>query len=199
MAPRRRQIDVNSVELDMYSNRILSVAALVALVACSDLPTYAPASLGPLDPQSAAVDMAGSVVVNRQDENVAIFLSTGGRELIPLIGDEAVRLAGLDGAEITVHGTWSSGISDTFDDPGRDPQSSTSAFLVDRFLVVEVNGHAALDGTLVTVEGAYALQLSDGSYHRLADPPAEMIAHVGERLWVTGGEQDLPLEFGVIQ
>jgi hypothetical protein len=82
---------------------------------------------------------------------------------------------------------------------------------VNDFVVRSVAGAAAMDGILValldnsgqdiispTVLG-YALQLTRGGTIALTDPPADLIAHLGERVWVTGDPTAAPAAFGFIQ
>jgi len=82
---------------------------------------------------------------------------------------------------------------------------------VNDFVVRSVEGEAALDGILVArfdesgqditpaTPIGYALQLTRGGMIALTDPPADLVAHLGERVWVTGDPNAAPTAFGFIQ
>jgi hypothetical protein len=44
----------------------------------------------------------------------------------------------------------------------------------------------------------YALQLTRGGSVTLTDPPADLIAHLGQRVWVIGSLDGPPTAFGTI-
>jgi hypothetical protein len=82
---------------------------------------------------------------------------------------------------------------------------------VSDFVVRSVEGAPAMDGILVarydesgqdliggTLIG-YGLQLTRGGTIALTDPPADLVAHLGERVWVTGDPTAAPAAFGFIQ
>ena len=116
-----------------------------------------------------------------------ILLDTGdGNELV-LTGTETANLLSLDGAEVDVRGLW---VAD--------------ALAVSDFLVRRVGGIDVLDGIVTmqvddqTGDVGYGISLTRGSYVPLIDPPDALIAHLGQRVWVTEPADGQPLLFGII-
>jgi len=99
-----------------------------------------------------------------------------------LAGAPVASLSNLIGAEVEVTGTY----------------DGADAFLVNQFAVRMVDGQPAADGILEQADDAYGLRLADGTLRMLIDPPAALTAHVGERVWVSGPDDQPPLAFGVI-
>jgi hypothetical protein len=68
---------------------------------------------------------------------------------------------------------------------------------MDGILIAQYDGSGQdlVGGTLL----GYALQLTRGGLIALTDPPADLIAHLGERVWVTGDPNAAPTAFGFIQ
>jgi hypothetical protein len=75
------------------------------------------------------------------------------------------------------------------------------------FLVRRVDGAEVMDGVVTAlhlqdeIEGdviGYALSLTRGSLVPLMDPPAELIAHVGERVWIAETADGQASAFGII-
>ena len=93
----------------------------------------------------------------------------------------------------------------------RGAWNADGALEVNDFVVRSVEGAPAMDGILVaryddTVQDimpaaliGYALQLTRGGTIALTDPPADLVAHLGERVWVTGDPTAAPTAFGFIQ
>ena len=171
----------------MFRNRVLVVASALVLGACiSDQsgPT-GPVGTGFTPPfASSVVELTGTLVASGEDYAPVSLCCALQGGLIPLGGNQAILMAGLDGAEVWVRGTW----------------DASPGLIVASFRVLAVDGRAALDGILVQTDSAdYALQLADGTVRTLVDPPAELTAEVGARVWVTGGTDDPPVRFGVIE
>jgi hypothetical protein len=183
----------------MSTNRWIPVVAaawLVAATACSD-------SLAPADhklpatadqPAQALISIVG-IVHQTTDLRSAFTLSTDDGQQIVLVGANLASVAAVDRAEVEVRGAW----------------NADGALEVNDFVVRSMEGEAAMDGILValyddtvqdimpaTVIG-YALQLTRGGTIALTDPPADLIAHLGERVWVTGDPTAAPTAFGFIQ
>jgi hypothetical protein len=183
----------------MSTNRWIPVVAaawLVAATACSD-------SLAPADhklpaaadqPAAAVISLIG-IVHQTTDLRSSVVLSTDdGREIV-LIGAELASVASVDMAEVEVRGAW----------------NTDGALEVNDFVVRSVEGAPAMDGILValyddTVQDimptaliGYALQLTRGGTIALTDPPADLVAHLGARVWVTGDPTAPPTAFGFIQ
>jgi hypothetical protein len=121
-----------------------------------------------------------------------IVLSTSDGQEIALTGANASLLASVDNAGVEVRGAW----------------TDYGSFDVADFLVQMVNGATVIDGTLIAVYDAptdtgdpigYAIRPTrGGATVALADPPTDLTAHLGERLWVAGGSDGRPMSFGVI-
>ena len=169
-------------------------AASLAATACSD-------SLAPNDhalptgsSQPALISIVG-IIHQTTDVLGPVMLSTNdGREIV-LIGANLTSVASVDRAEVEVRGAW----------------AADGALEVNDFVVRSVEGAPAMDGILIarydesgqdligpTLLG-YGLALTRGGTIALTDPPADLIAHLGERVWVTGDPNAPPTAFGFIQ
>jgi len=182
----------------MSTNRwipLIAAAWLAGASACSDsvAPTDHALAAGP-GKADAQIPIIG-IVHQTTDLRRPFLLSTDDGQEVMLIGASLASVARVDNAEVEVRGAW-------------DPEG---AFEVNDFVVRSVDGAAAMDGILValldnsgqdiispTVLG-YALQLTRGGTIALTDPPADLIAHLGERVWVTGDPTAAPVAFGFIQ
>jgi hypothetical protein len=169
---------------------------LVAGTACSDTaaptvaPTGATGSSPPLTPQ--LISITGMIRLVEPNSRNGAILSTGDGPDITLEGGDFSSLAGVDRVEVEVRGNW-----------GGD-----RVFEVNDFVVRSVEGAPALDGILIAVyedqtdekdaTTVYALNLTRGGSATLTDPPADLIAHLGQRVWVTGGTDGPPTAFGTI-
>lgn len=117
----------------------------------------------------------------------AVLLITGDGNDLVLVGTEADNLLSLDGAEVDVRGLWDAG-----------------TLVVSDFLVRRVGGMEVLDGVLTMVvddqtgDVGYGISLTRGSYVPLIDPPNELIAHIGQRVWVIDPADGQPWLFGII-
>ncbi len=167
----------------------LIAACFVASFACSDTvaPTRSPPAAAPAQPTLVA--LSGVIHLNGEDRDGGVVLNTTDGDAIRLAGSETALLARLENAEVDVRGVW---IED-------------GALDVNDFLVRRVDGREAMDGVLTalwddddTIIG-YGLALTrSASVLPLIDPPDELIAHVGERVWVTGAADGPPTAFGII-
>ncbi len=180
----------------MSTNRwIPAVAAawLIAATACSD-------SLAPADHKLAAADQPAlisliGIVHQTTDLRSSVVLSTDAGQEIVLIGANLASIAQVDMAEVEVRGAW----------------NADGALEVNDFVVRSVEGAPAMDGVLVAIYDdtvqdimpatliGYALQLTRGGTIALTDPPADLVAYLGERVWVTGDPTAPPTAFGFIQ
>ena len=177
----------------MLSTRIVPVlvaACLITSTSCSEstAPT-ASSSSGPgsSTPQSPFfVTVSGTIQLGYTDMGEVLLKTGDGNELV-LIGTEALNLVSLDGAEVDVRGLW---VAD--------------ALSVSDFLVRRVGGIEVLDGIVTmqvddeTGDVGYGISLTRGSYVPLIDPPDELLAHIGQRVWVTNPADGQPLVFGII-
>lgn len=159
---------------------LLLLSAAVALVACSDEPSTAPAhkdGAGAAPTAPAMRSMTGTI-----ETAGGLAIRVDGMR-IRLTGAAAAPLASLDGAEVEVTGT-----DDVVD-----------YFNVEMFSVLRVDGLPAADGILQQSEGGYALLLQNGATRAVIDPPAELQALVGHRVWIAGAPGAAPEAFGLIQ
>ena len=181
----------------MLSSRLLTAfaaAGLLAAVGCSDTtaPNVPQASTPgtPLEPQFMAI--SGSIRVTGMLLNEVVLTTDSGFE-VPLTGAPTAMLARLDAAGVEVRGLW-----------GPD-----GAFQVADFVVQVVAGAPVLDGVLIAVYDTqivteessilgYALRLTRGDTVGLKSPPDELLAHVGDRVWIAGPIDGPPTAFGVI-
>jgi hypothetical protein len=93
---------------------------------------------------------------------------------------------------VEVRGTW----------------TDATTFDVADFLVDTVGGTAVLDGTLIAVYDVptdtgdpigYAIRPTRGGANvALTDPSTDLLAHLGQRIWVAAGSDGPPMAFGVI-
>ena len=111
---------------------------------------------------------------------------------VPLIGANADPLVSLENAGVEARGAW----------------TDAGTFEVADFLVDMVGGATVLDGTLIAVYNvptdtgdpiANAIRPTrGGAIVALTDPPMDLIALLGQRIWVAGGGDGKPMAFGVI-
>ena len=181
----------------MSTNRwipVIAAAWLAGASACSDSVAPTEHAQAASNQPAAQISIIG-FVHQTPDLKRPFLLSTDDGQEVMLIGANLASVARIDSAEVEVRGA-------------RDAEG---AFEVNDFVVRSVAGAAAMDGILValldnsgqdvispTVLG-YALQLTRGGTIALTDPPADLLAHVGERVWVTGDPTAAPTAFGFIQ
>ena len=165
----------------------LVAACLAASTACSD--TEAPTSRSPSFSTPAFITMAGVLRVTGLETRGAVVLKTTDGEEIPLVGANVAALVRVDSAEVEVRGIW----------------DADHAFDVSDFLVLGVGGAPAMDGVLIDMRDylgseviGYGLRLTRGGIAPLIDPPAELLAHLGARMWVTAATDGPPTTFGII-
>ena len=183
----------------MSRAHLLAGASVLAICACS-LDTPVGLGFACLDacssgPQSTGLAVLRGTVVASPGHTVIHLRQQSGSYTL-LLGTEARRLASVDGADVIVRGYWT-----TDDLTPEDELIITeifTGFAVADFTVAAVEGRPAMDGVLVETEGRYALELAGGVLVYLDDPPADLLAHIGERVWVTGLMDELQLTFGVI-
>ena len=173
---------------------ILFGAGLVAAAACSDAtaPSTSSTPSTPLPP--ALISLSGSVHLSGTKLD-PVFLSTSDGQEILLAGANAAMLTSVENAGVEVRGGW-----------GAD-----GAFLVADFLVETVAGAPVVDGILVAMYdnvvvdtdatepvGYAILPTRGGPTIALTDPSADLLAHLGSRIWVAGIGDGAPMAFGVI-
>jgi len=145
----------------------------------------------PQPPGPELVTLSGSVHLTGMTLN-EIVLSTGDGQEIHLMGANASLLASVDNAGVEVRGSW----------------TDEGWFDVADFLVEIVNGTSVIDGTLIALYDVptdtgdpigYAIRPTrGGATITLTDPPTDLVAHLGARLWVAASGDGPPTSFGVI-
>jgi len=179
----------------MSSSRFVTTilaAALLAVSACSDN-SKSTAPAGILAPSPAApVSLYGVISkIGRDPLHSLVLIQEDGSQIRLVSNAETSPLADLDGAGVEVRGNFDSDL----------------AFEVGAFFVRQMHGAAVLDGTILeetTVEATddpiviYRLQPSDGTEAQLISPSAEMLQHLGARMWVRIDDVGNAAEFGVI-
>jgi hypothetical protein len=174
---------------------VLAAAWLALGAACSDTlaPTDHGLPSGVYPPATALISIVGFVHATTNLRGPVTLSTDDGQEIL-LVGTSLSSVARIDSAQVEVRGAW---VAD-------------GTFAVSDFVVRSVEGVAAMDGVLVaryeltgsdldaTMAIGYDLQLTRGGTIALTDPPADLIAHLGERVWVTGDSDAPPKAFGVI-
>ena len=162
---------------------LLAAFPLLLLVACSDQATT-PTGVARAPVPAANTDLIGTIMRTSGREGGIQLVPDGGGAIL-LFGDQTELLMGLvdAGVRVQVHGTL----------------DLVEGMAVERFLVLGVNGHDAMDGTVVQTDDGYALRLTvDDSMLPLIDPPAALKELAGERVWVVGGRDEPAEAFGII-
>jgi len=78
-------------------------------------------------------------------------------------------------------------------------ERSGARLAVRRFTVLAANGVPATDGVLAADGDALVLVTSDGTRHRLVNPPPLLRSSVGHRAWVSGALDRAPVAYGIIE
>lgn len=167
-------------------------AGVLAASACSDSPNSSgPAGILAPAP-SAPVTLYGVISkTGRDPAHGLILVQADGSEIRLVSNVETGSLSDLEGAGVEVRGSF----------------DSDNAFEVDGFYVRQMHGAAVLDGVILeeTAQDAasepiilYRLQPSDGSAAQLISPSAEMLQHLGARMWVRLDDAGNAAEFGMI-
>ena len=180
----------------MTRTQLLTAAAVLIAYGCTESsvgPGKPVETSSPTPPELQLSVITGTVVTERSRPPLQVVLRLGWGDLVELVGSQASRLAILDGAEVELRGTWTSELL------LQPPADVTSAFAVDQFLVLEVEGRPAMDGVLGQDSGRYYLQPTrGGDVFWFENAPSEFDADIGKRIWVTGSITDPPLRFAVI-
>jgi len=161
----------------------LFCAGVVLAAACSDAvaPGSPPTSAVTSQPSQPSSQQAltGTVYMSGQDLNPVALRTDDGHDIL-LAGAGANELANVLDANVEVRGE--------FDADG--------TFQVADFLVRFVNGNPVVDGVLIAIPdlptksaeiiGYAILPTRGGAAIKLNEPSEDLLAHVGQRLWVSG-------------
>jgi len=138
------------------------------------------------------ISISGSIHVLGLGLSQVVLTTSDGLE-IPLAGYRTLMLARVNDAGVEVRGFW----------------NIDGAFEVTEFVVEIVDGAPVLDGVLIAVYDTeiytdesrilgYALRLTRGDVVELKEPSPELLAHLGDRVWVAGPTDGPPTAFGII-
>ena len=78
-------------------------------------------------------------------------------------------------------------------------ERSGARLAVRRFIVLAANGVPATDGVLAADGDTLVLVTSDGTRHRLVNPPPLLRSSVGHRAWVSGALDRELVAYGIIE
>jgi hypothetical protein len=78
-------------------------------------------------------------------------------------------------------------------------ERSGGRLAVRRFTVLAANGVPATDGVLAADGDALVLVTSDGTRHRLVNPPPLLRSSIGHRAWVSGALDRELVAYGIIE
>jgi hypothetical protein len=167
---------------------ILIVACLVATASCSDTGTpTSPGTGSQAGPTTSQTTLYGIVHLSQTKEGGTVLRMGDGE--VRLSGAGSAGLASVENAEVEVRGGFNG-----------------DSFVVADFLVRRVSGSDVMDGVLINVYGqeagsngfGYGLSLTRGSIVSLPDPPAALIAYLGQRVWIAESADGRASAFGII-
>jgi len=166
----------------MNANRLILVAAALALVACSD--NYQPSLTDPTGSTTPPVPvlqrLRGTVVLDEQYGAPSLQTDMG---RINMNGAPASAMASVEGAHVIVVGT--------LDD--------TMGLTVESFEVIAIHGQAALDGHVdMDDQGNLSILLPNDELVLVDNPPEGLREYIGRRIWLIQGGGEVPTEFGPI-
>lgn len=169
------------------TTRILCIVVTsVIAAACRPVPQVqvsdSPAAVIAPDTIGEPSTITGTVTIVGADP--ATFLSlrqNDGSAAVTLSGTGAQPLRSVDGAVVRVEG-----------------RRYDTNFVVERFVVLSVNGEPVHDGILVRSGDELALDLSSGGRVQLVNPGPELYALVGSRVWMSRSVPGRAYSFGEI-
>ena len=170
----------------MMRSSFFSVAAVLAIAACTDNPNAV--LTGPIDPAqpilptASRTTIAGRISVQGTGADRLVEITDATGRVYRLVGNETNALASVDGGDVVVRGTLDA-------NPG---------LVVEDFQVTGMYGRPALDGVLEVTDEGFALRLTDGSLRVVEGLSADCAEHIGARMWVIGWDAESPVQFGLI-
>lgn len=141
----------------------------------------APGRPRPSPSGSDVTELRGTITVVGNAPVTQVMLGTAGGGSHSLTGPELPSLRRAAGLEVVLRGSSS---------PGGE-------LVVRDFTVVSADGQPALDGVLEHEGSTLYLRTADRRI-RLGNPPNDLHALVGARVWLTGAPEGGPHTFGVI-
>ena len=165
---------------------ILTVGAVISIVACTDNPnnvlTGPNDPTQPLLPTPSLATIAGRVIVTGVGGDQRVELQDANENVYSVVGSQSGALASVDGGDVVARGTFDA-------NPG---------FVVQEFQVTGMHGRPALDGVLESTDEGFALRLQDGTLRVIPSLGSDCAELVGARLWVIGFEDESAAQFGRI-
>jgi hypothetical protein len=172
----------------MTSRRLLSHCALAgaaALAACGKAPRDGGG--GTLDSASTTVatrdSVCGVVRVVGSDPAVLVQIEPTGGAPVTIGGSARDALRLLSAIDVCAHG----------------PGATGAEWIAERFVVRAVSGEPAVDGTLLSRGGSFAVRTPDGREVPLASLPDALQREVGTRVWVVLDHRGNVKTFGMIR
>jgi hypothetical protein len=151
---------------------------LVVIGTTSCGPRQPPGQGEPDRPKAAGAvqldDLSGKVFVTGSEPHTAVTLLPAEGRGVTLVGDLAVELARLSGAEVRVRGAQT----------GKPP---AGGFEVESYDVIKVDGEVPKVGILTAVGGAVTLVGSDTI--ELSNVPDQLRSQAGAKVWIVGQDQ----------
>lgn len=169
----------------MSHSHLLTVAAVLSLVACTDNSNAlfaGPTPSRPSPPSQPTAQIAGRLTVTGLRDDPIVELRDHHGDVYRLLGPETGALASVDGGDVIAFGSW----------------DASAGFVVQEFIVVGMHGWPALDGVLEVSEEGFALRLRDGSTRLVPGLSSDGAEYVGARVWVIGWDENTDVAFGLI-
>jgi hypothetical protein len=173
--------------------RLALALAVVAVAACHSGSSVAaaesPTPVGGKARAPAAQDARAPVGTDSL-EGIVRIVGVDALPLVTLLPDDASRSVTLDGPPSLrrVAGLRIAVVG----------ERSGARLAVRRFTVLAANGVPATDGVLAADGDALVLVTSDGTRHRLVNPPPLLRSSVGHRAWVSGALDRELVAYGII-
>lgn len=160
----------------------LAVGALGAVAACHRGSSVAAAE--------SPVAIARAPVGTDSLEGIVRVVGVDALPVVTLVPDDASRPVTLDGPPSLrrVAGLRIAAVG----------ERSGARLAVRRFTVLAANGVPATDGVLAADGDVLVLVTSDGTRHRLVNPPPLLRSSVGHRAWVSGALDRELVAYGII-
>jgi len=173
--------------------RLALALAVGAVAACHSGSRVAAAESPPPvggEARAPAAQDAGAPVGTDSLEGIVRVVGVDALPVVTLVPDDASRSVTLDGPPSLrrVAGLRIAVVG----------ERSGARLAVRRFTVLAANGVPATDGVLAADGDALVLVTSDGTRHRLVNPPPLLRSSVGHRAWVSGALDRELVAYGII-
>jgi hypothetical protein len=175
--------------------RLALVLAVVAATACHSGSSVAaaesPAPVAAGETRAPAGTDARAPIGTDSLEGIVRVVGVDALPLVTLVPDDASPSVTLDGPTSLrrVTGLRIAVVG----------ERSGARLAVRRFTVLAANGVPATDGVLAADGDALVLVTSDGTRHRLVNPPPLLRSSIGHRAWVSGALDRELVAYGIIE